>query len=66
MLAYSSKVNSESGSNYLLVELTFHKASRIMDTASVDDHMILTIYIINSNLYLILKGTYIILLMFPH
>lgn len=66
MLVYSSKVKSEPGSHYPLVQLTFHKASRITDIASVDDHMILPMYIINSNLYLILKGRYNILFMLPH
>lgn len=67
MLVYSSRVKSELGSHYpLVVELTLNKASRIMDIASVDDHVILLMDIINSNLYLILNSIYNILLMLQY
>lgn len=66
MLVYSSRVKSELGSHYPLVELTLNKASRIMDIASVDDHVILLMDIINSNLYLMLNSIYNILLMLQY
>lgn len=67
MLLYSSRVKSELGSHYPLVEeLTLNKASRIMDITSVDDHMILLMDIINSNLYLIFNSIYNILLILQY